>query len=157
LNAPSDAASVGSSSVAGKEFEERMDQYSEPSTKRTALVVDDEDQVRAVLQMAVRALGYEAEAAVSGQEALGCLARRSYDVVICDLRMPDMTGDEVFRICREQPPEVARRFVFLSGCSGGERSADFANASGQPCLLKPCRIADVQAAVDQLACPVVSA
>jgi CheY-like chemotaxis protein len=94
---------------------------SEVATKRIVLVVDDEDQVRALLQTAVQVLGYEADVAATGQEALRCLARRDHDVVLCDLLMPDLTGDEVFRICREEHPEVARRFVFISRCDIHER------------------------------------
>lgn len=110
-----------------------------------------------MLRSAVLALGYDAEVAASGQEALDHLARRSYDAVICDLLMPNMTGDELFRICREEQPEVASRFVFLSGHYGDLPSTDVAAASGQPYLKKPCRLAEIGAAIDRIAPPVTVA
>jgi two-component system NtrC family sensor kinase len=133
-----------------------MSQHSEAPTERAALVVDDEAMIRTVLQMVVSELGYEVDEAADGDEALQCLARRSYDVVLCDLLMPGMQGDELFRICRQENPQAASRFVFLSGCSGSEGSADFAANSGQPCLIKH-RIDEVQAAIDQIARPVAVA
>jgi CheY-like chemotaxis protein len=134
-----------------------MNQHSEPPAKRKVLVVDDEDYLRGLLQTAVQALGHEVDVAADGQEALRCLARGSYDVVICDLAMPDMTGDELFRMCREEHPEVASRFIFLTGWPEGLLSTDFAAASGQPYLHKPCRLAAIQAAIDQIAGPVAAA
>jgi two-component system, cell cycle sensor histidine kinase and response regulator CckA len=134
-----------------------MNQPSEAPATRSVLVIDDEDQVRSLLQMAVQALGHEADVAADGQEALDCLARRSYDVVICDLLMPKITGDEVFRICREEDPGVSRRFVFVTGCPTGYPPTDFAAASGQPFLAKPCRLGDIRVAIDQVVRPVAAA
>ncbi|MEI6500179.1 MAG: response regulator [Armatimonadota bacterium] len=114
------------------------------------LIVEDQPLVRDILHQAVSALGYEAQVAANGQEALDRLAGQSYDVVICDLLMPHMTGDELFRVCQRIHPQVAARFVFLSGHYGGLPSTDFAATSGQPFLMKPCRLADIQAAVDQI-------
>jgi CheY-like chemotaxis protein len=126
-----------------------MSQHSDAPTERAALVVDDEEMIRTVLQMVVSELGYEVDEAADGQEALRYLVSRNYDVVLCDLLMPGMRGDELFQACRQENPQVASRFIFLTGCSGSERSADFAANSGQPCLIKH-RIDDVQAAIDQI-------
>jgi two-component system NtrC family sensor kinase len=117
---------------------------------RTILVVDDDDHIRALLRIWFAALGFEVVAAAGGGEALALLGSREYDVVICDLLMPNMTGDELFRLCRERWPEVARHFVFLSGGPRGLPAVDFAAASGQPCLAKPCRLAEMQAAIEQV-------
>jgi CheY-like chemotaxis protein len=80
----------------------------------------------------------------------GCgLQGRGYDAVICDLTMPNLGGDELFRRCRERWPEVAGRSVFLIGWSRGRPAAGLA-ANGQPCLAKPFGLADIQTAVDRL-------
>jgi CheY-like chemotaxis protein len=128
-----------------------MAQHGEATAKRTVLVVEDEDRIRELLQMAVRALGHEVEEAPNGQQALRCLARRSYDVIFCDLLMPRMTGDELFRICRQEHPEVAGRFVFVTSCLGGLPCTDFAVNTGQPLLTKPWRLGEIEAAIDQIA------
>ena len=136
--------------------EPQMTQHAEAAPRPTVLVVDDEAQIRDLLQMAVSAFGYDAEAAANGHEALGCLARRSYDVVICDLIMPRMNGDELFRICQQEHPEIASRFVFTSGYPEGVPLVDLTMASGQPFLPKPCRLAEIRAAIDEIAGPVAA-
>lgn len=116
---------------------------------RTVLVVEDADQVRHLLQQAVLALGYRAETACSGQEALACLSLRRYDVVLCNLQMAGMNGNELFRICRQQYPEVADRFVFLSAF-GRFAAGSLAAASGQPFLAKPCRLTEIRTVIDRV-------
>jgi CheY-like chemotaxis protein len=134
-----------------------MTQHGEATTERTALVVDDEEMIRTVLRMVVSELGYEVDEAADGQEALRYLASRSYDVVLCDLLMPGMRGDELFQVCRQENPQVASRFVFLTSCLAGLPCTDFATTTGQPLLTKPWRLAEMQAAIDQIARPVAVA
>jgi two-component system, cell cycle sensor histidine kinase and response regulator CckA len=121
------------------------------SEKRTALVVDDDGRVRRMLTMGLEALGFVVDVASSGEDALALLDDGNYDAVICDLMMPDMCGDELFRVCERRHPGAARRFIFLSGSPRGTAQWDAACASGQPCLSKPCRLADLQAAIADLA------
>jgi two-component system NtrC family sensor kinase len=127
-----------------------MTQHGEAAPARTILVVDDDDEIRAVLPMCFAALGFEVAAAADGCEALALLENREYDVVICDLIMPNMNGDRLFRLCRERRPDVARHFIFLSGSSQDLPAVKSAVASGQPFLHKPCRLADIRTAIDQL-------
>ena len=110
----------------------------------------DEGQARAALHRAVLALGYEVEGAAGGPEALRRLARQSYDVVLCDLLLSTMIGDELLRTSHEEHPGIASRFVFLDGCPGGLTSIYFAASGGPPCLGQPCRLAEIQAALDQM-------
>jgi CheY-like chemotaxis protein len=117
---------------------------------QSILVVDDDDEIRNVLPMCLAALGFEVAAAADGGEALTLLEGREYDAVICDLTMPKMNGADLFCQCRERWPEVARRFIFLSGSSGDLPVVKAAAASGQPFLQKPCRLAEIRAAIDRL-------
>lgn len=61
------------------------------------LVVDDEKTLRHTLSGLLQRVGYEAETATSGKEALHYLAKHSYDVVLLDLKMPEMDGTEVLK------------------------------------------------------------
>ena len=92
------------------------------SEMRTALVVDDQDQVRAMLKMVMEALGFAVDVAGSGEEALPFLDGGHYDAVLCDLMMPSMSGHDLFNVCQQQNPEVASRFVFVSGSPNGGAS-----------------------------------
>ena len=126
------------------------------SKKKRVLVVDDQDQVRDVLKLGLEALGCAVEVACNGEEALSLLGDGRYDAVVCDLMMPIMGGDELFRVCQRRQPEMARRFVFLSGFLCGTAASNFVKATRQPYLSKPCLLADVQAAIVHVTTPVAN-
>ena len=59
---------------------------------RTLLIVDDEENMRHMLQAMVNRHGYSVETAVDGQDALNKIARKHFDFILCDIRMPNMDG-----------------------------------------------------------------
>jgi DNA-binding NtrC family response regulator len=71
--------------------------------KGRVLVVDDEKPQRDILQMILEAEGYETTAASNGRQALQAAAGETFDVVLTDLKMPDMTGIELLSELPKQP------------------------------------------------------
>src|SRR5262249_61346830 len=79
------------------------------------LVVDAEPQVRLVLQNVLVA-EHDVDTAGDGETALTMVANNEpYDVILCDLMMPRMSGREVFEHIRTRWPGAERRVVFLTG------------------------------------------
>lgn len=74
--------------------------------KRTVLVVDDEQNMQAVIRMILEDTGHAVVSAESGEAALLELDRQSIDVVISDLKMPGMGGEEFVRRARDGHPDV---------------------------------------------------
>jgi CheY-like chemotaxis protein len=70
------------------------------------LVIDDEESVRETLADMLAALSHKVELAASGQDALGMLASRNFDLVFTDLAMPEMDGWETAREIRKRWPEI---------------------------------------------------
>lgn len=68
------------------------------------LVVDDEPGIRKVVRDGLERAGYEVETAVDGDEALGCLEEREFDLVVTDLAMPRKGGVELVREIRRTSP-----------------------------------------------------
>jgi PAS domain S-box-containing protein len=108
----------------------------------SVLVVDDEHMMAAAI---ARELGarMQVELVHSGGEALRALGQGRYDAVLCDLRMPDLSGAEVYRQTRERDRAQAERFVFITGvgCAAGE--AEFLRTAGRPVLEKPFAMAEL--------------
>lgn len=77
------------------------------------LVVDDDPQMRKLLTGALESWGYETHSVGTGEEALDELDRRCPSVLISDLIMPGMSGEELARRCSARCP--ATRLVFVSG------------------------------------------
>ena len=71
------------------------------------LVVEDEAMLRAAIGRYLRKQGYEVETVERGDEALARLAQRPFDLVLLDLRLQDMAGDEVYQTLRSRAPEPA--------------------------------------------------
>ena len=71
------------------------------------LVVDDEDIVRTSCSRTLSPEGYEVKLAKNGAEGLKMASEERFDLVLTDLKMPDMDGIEVLRIIKEQWPETA--------------------------------------------------
>ncbi len=77
------------------------------------LVVDDEEDFATALVARLTRRGFEAVPAFSGREALAILARREFDVVLLDLKMPEMDGLTTLQEARKLDPTVA--VVVLTG------------------------------------------
>jgi DNA-binding NtrC family response regulator len=76
-------------------------------SKGRILVVDDEDIVRTSCSRTLSPEGYEVRLAKNGVEGLKMASEEKFDLVLTDLKMPDMDGIEVLRIIREKWPETA--------------------------------------------------
>jgi PAS domain S-box-containing protein len=81
------------------------------------LVVDDESAIRSLLERAFTSRGHAVMQAQDGDQALKVAAQMGFDVVICDLRMPGLSGREVVRRMRELPTCRRARFILSTGDS----------------------------------------
>jgi two-component system cell cycle sensor histidine kinase/response regulator CckA len=86
-------------------------------TLPTVLIVDDEESIVRFVERTLQQAGYETETAANGPAALAAVARASdpFDLVITDLMMPDMNGDELVRRLRQRFPDV--KVLYLTGFS----------------------------------------
>ncbi|MBI5509715.1 MAG: response regulator [Deltaproteobacteria bacterium] len=107
------------------------------------LFVDDEESLRNSYQ---RYFGgrYDVVTVPDGRRALEVLAERcDFDLVVCDLVMPGMSGMELFRRAREQFPAVGERFVFVTGGVGREEVRKFLDTVRNPTFEKPFRFEQI--------------
>lgn len=104
--------------------------------RRTVLVVEDE--VTLARRLASE-LGHVHSVTVvhRGREALRLLLEQSFDVVLCDLRMPDLSGEALYATVRERDAAQARAFVFMTGVGFLPEVQDFFRETGRPVLEKP--------------------
>lgn len=105
------------------------------------LVVDDEYPVRNVLSISLRHLGYEVEVAGSGGEACEKYSRQRFDLVILDVLMPELSGDQVFFRLREMDPEA--RVLLMSGFTSSEVVHNVLDHGGRGFMQKPFTIEEL--------------
>jgi DNA-binding NtrC family response regulator len=102
------------------------------------LVIDDEAAVGRTIQ---RLLGeqYEVVVLTAGREAIELLVgkKAEFDLVLCDLTMPDVTGMEVYTRCVQARADIGQRFVFMTGGTFSPRAREFLDQISNECLDKP--------------------
>ena len=106
-------------------------------TGQRALIADDERSVRTLLQRLLTRRGFAVDLAVDGRDAAQMLERSQYDLVLCDVQMPNMGGLAVYEHLRRQQPDAADRFVFISGDILNDQLHKFTESSNVPLLSKP--------------------
>lgn len=110
------------------------------------LVVDDESAILTAVQRALRA--HEVEVAHNGQEALECL-EKPFDLILCDLMMPGMTGIELFARLQNERPKVADRVVFMTAGGFTHEVRQFLFNVRNGVLHKPFDVKTLRWMVDQ--------
>jgi PAS domain S-box-containing protein len=101
------------------------------------LVVDDEPELRQLLVEILERRGFAVETAASGREALAVLAARPQDLIISDLRMPDLDGPGLYRRLAGERPELLSRLLFITGASLAEDVMHFLAETGADVIEKP--------------------
>jgi DNA-binding response OmpR family regulator len=116
-----------------------------PIPQARILVVEDEAMTRKAIVRALNLLGYRADAAGSGNEALETLRTLSYDVMLLDLRMPGIDGVEVMRRVRDSHPNL--QVIVFTAYATVESAIEALRAGAVEYLLKPCSIPEIEDAI----------
>ena len=119
------------------------------SPRPCVLVVDDEPAICKALVIALDRAGYDAVAAHGGEEAHAILGRRPVDVMVLDLRMPDLRGDVVYHLATSLQPALTARTVFTTG-DHTVKAAALIDECHCPLVRKPFELNDIIAAVRAL-------
>ncbi len=114
------------------------------------LLVDDDADVRATTADLLAAEGCRVVAAGSAAEALRLAAERRPDVVISDMRMPDVDGLALHAMLCAAHPGLCGRFGFITGDTLGADAGAAVGRLGAPCLEKPFLPADLRALIARL-------
>jgi CheY-like chemotaxis protein len=109
------------------------------------LLIDDEAHLGVTLSVGLRDQA-DLVAIHSGREAIRLLLQdASFDLILCDLMMPDATGMEVFEQVARDRPALRSRFVFMTGGAVTERARKFLEHVPGQRLDKPFRLEQVEA------------
>ena len=122
------------------------------ATPLRILVVDDEESIRRSLVKYLERRGHAVQVAASGAEALQHIqdpGQRPFDVILTDLRMPELGGDQLYRLLRERGDGLERRLVFVTGDSATSTAHTFLGSTGQPVVMKPFALEEVADVVER--------
>jgi two-component system NtrC family sensor kinase len=118
--------------------------------QRTILVVDDEAEIREALTEILSGATHRVVTASSGRQALERMAKEHYDVILTDIRMPDLDGRALYQEIERRWPARAGRVVFVTGDTLASGLREFVSQSGRPVIEKPFLPGDVRRVVAEL-------
>jgi CheY-like chemotaxis protein len=114
-----------------------------PAIRARVLIVDDNPDVAGMLAEMLGDAGYQVQTATSGRAALLRLDAEPFDLILSDVRMPQMDGPAFYRDLAERHPDLARRVIFVTGDLLTTDAADFLVQSGVPSLGKPFTLSEL--------------
>lgn len=138
--------------VAPEEIEDFPMPFSESTatTTKHILVVDDEPQIRNLLGKYLESERYTVDLAEDGREAGRKLANIDYDCILLDLKMPGMSGPELYKLIQGISQPLASKIVFVTGDTVSSGTRDFLSATGNPVVVKPFCMAELLRTMRQL-------
>jgi len=125
----------------------RPEPASAPVRRLRILVVDDEPHIQHYMRATLEAWGHDVTVAENGRVALEHAAAAPFDVIISDLRMPELGGREMLEQLRARRPAAADRVVFSTGDTVRGDTLAFLESLGRPYLRKPFTLIELRAAL----------
>jgi two-component system response regulator AtoC len=107
----------------------------------SVLVVDDDRSLRSSLLLNLEAAGYLVQASATGAEALDLIGHRSFDIVLCDLKLPDMDGLSLTKRSKELAPETV--VILMTGYGSFDLAIEALKAGAYDYLSKPFDIEEL--------------
>ncbi|MBK9797479.1 MAG: PAS domain S-box protein [Holophagaceae bacterium] len=115
-----------------------------------ALVVDDESFLLECLVDALGAWGVEATSSTRGDEAIEQLTAASFDLIVSDIRMPGLSGMELFEWLKANQPVMTKRILYTTGDAFDARTRQFLETSQVPYLGKPFDLKQLKQSLERL-------
>ena len=112
------------------------------------LVVDDQEPVRDLIADILVGDGHDVRTAENGVEALRLLGEQEYDVILSDMMMPEMDGQQLYGEIARRWPRIAGRMVFVTAQAEEPSIADFLGRSGRRVVEKPFSVAELRTALE---------
>ncbi len=119
------------------EFPEPTVQEQQKVTGAKILVVDDEPVVREFVSKVLTEEGHQVETVDNAEDALEMVKIKTYRIILLDIKMPGMSGIELYKRFQKIAPSLARKVVFVTGDVMGARTMAFLSKAKSPYITKP--------------------
>jgi two-component system NtrC family sensor kinase len=117
--------------------------------RKRILVVEDEMQICQLLEDVIHAAGHDAETAANGRIALELIDRGNFDLIISDVKMPEVSGPELYAALKRKGTALEHRLIFVTGDLMNSETLRFIESTGRPWLGKPFDIAAISRTISE--------
>lgn len=125
-----------------------------PARKASLLIIDDEESIRRALRRYFERRDWVVEEATDGADGVLKLERPDaaavFDVVLCDLKMPGISGQELYNRLHADRPALAAKFIFATGDAGAPDVVEFLRTVAVPVLEKPFELRSLELLAQQV-------
>jgi DNA-binding NtrC family response regulator len=118
--------------------------------KKRALVIEDEPIVGRLCQRVLNANGFETDLVNNGLSAKEISAKQNYDLCVSDIRLPGITGIQLYEHWKSHKNPLANKTIFITGDTLNNNIRDFVKQSGRPCIMKPFDTEELSTAIKKL-------
>lgn len=118
------------------------------------LLVDDEEELLELYEMKLESKSHNVQTAIDGNTAIGLLQKEKYQLILCDINMPNGNGIDVFNHFKSSG--CAGKFVFITGHAKGSPELKSAEATGATVFNKPVNWDDIWNLIETLDSPLAS-
>ncbi len=110
--------------------------------------MDDEDALRTVLSSELEGEGYQVASAADGQEAITILTTKEFDLILLDIKMPNVDGFEVLKFVKERHPRT--KVVMLTGFADLKNAIESKKLGAEDFVSKPYDLVDLLTTVERV-------
>jgi excisionase family DNA binding protein len=108
----------------------------------TVLVVDDDETLQSMFKLFLKKAGFSRLVVGTGKEALAALGKQKFDLCFLDLQLPDITGDEIYKVAKDKYPDLP--VVIITGYPDGEMMNNILKFGPVTVLKKPLKVEDLE-------------
>ena len=116
--------------------------------KNKILVADDEEALRTVLSSELEGEGYNVHSAADGQEAITLLQSNEFDLILLDIKMPNVDGFEVLKFVKDKSPKT--KVVMLTGFADLKNAIESKKLGAEDFISKPYDLVDLLTTVERV-------
>lgn len=109
------------------------------------LIVDDKRSILEILETALRGEGFETVCTENGRDALAAVAQEPFDVILCDVRLPDVNGTEILRAVREKHPQST--VIMITAYGSIENAIECMKLGADDYITKPFNLEEIKAVI----------
>lgn len=108
-----------------------------PKTRRNILLLEDDKDLAMHLKMFLETEGFIVATAKDGMDGLRQVMATDFDVILCDMLMPNLPGNMFYVAVERTKPALAKRFIFITGHQSDQKINTFLKQVRGLCLFKP--------------------
>lgn len=116
--------------------------------KSRILVVDDEDTLRTVLSQELKGEGYDVDTAADGQIAIDTLKNKLFELVLLDIKMPNVNGFEVLKYIKQNHPNL--KVIMLTGFADLKNAIESKKLGAEDFVSKPYDLVDLITTIERV-------